>query len=133
MPSPPAILCVDDDADDLQLLDDVIKMHVPAAQVVHAGDGYEALDRLREAGAAGNLPQLIIMDVNMPRMDGRQAVEKIREDPCFRHIPIIIFSTSSQKAEQEFFIALEALYVTKPHKFDLFQQEVGRMLTHFLP
>ena len=129
----PAILCVDDDNDDLQLLDDVIRAFRPAVHVVHAHDGFEALDYLHEAKRTGHLPQLIIMDVNMPRMDGRQAVEKIRKEAGLREIPIIVFSTASQKAEQAFFHQLEVLYVTKPHKFDLFQQEVGRMLAHFLP
>jgi CheY-like chemotaxis protein len=103
---PPIILIADDDPDDRQLIHEaLIETHV-TADIRFVEDGEELMDFLHHRGKykmASTLayPGLILLDLNMPKKDGREALKEIKSEPRLRHIPIIILTTS--KAEEDVF------------------------------
>jgi DNA-binding response OmpR family regulator len=86
------ILLVDDDATDRELLIDAISMSESSCKIVEASNGEEALAYLN---TFNNLPDIIILDLNMPVKDGRETLKDIRASKTFKCIPVCILSTSS--------------------------------------
>ncbi|GAA4336925.1 response regulator [Flaviaesturariibacter amylovorans] len=85
-------MLVDDDATDRELFGEALQGNRPACTLTEAGNGVAALDALR---AATQLPHLIVLDLNMPVMDGRETLRALRAEPAWKHIPVCILSTSS--------------------------------------
>src|SRR5688500_17083088 len=86
-----------------------------SAEMVSACDGREVLQYLENANP---LPSLIILDLNMPRLDGRQTLGLIKKHPYFASIPVVILSTSDNNAEKEFCTRQGAAsYFTKPRHY----------------
>ncbi len=118
------ILIADDDPDDRELTRDALKECRLANDVHFVHDGEELMDYLTRKGAyeqlAGTpLPGLILLDLNMPRKDGREALKEIKADPVLRRIPIVVLTTS--KAEEDILRTYDLgvnSYVTKPVTFD---------------
>jgi len=130
------ILMADDDPDDRLLVEDAfaeIRLDNPLDFV---GDGVELMDYLHRRGAythlAGtSLPGLILLDLNMPRKDGREALNEIKKDEVLRKIPIVILTTS--KADEDLLASYELganSFVVKPVTFDKLV-EVIRVVTDY--
>lgn len=120
---PITILVADDDADDRKLTQEAFEESRLANDLRFVEDGEELLDYLHQRGKyAGKdvpLPGLILLDLNMPRKDGREALQEIKADPRLRNIRIIIMTTS--KAEQDIvrsYSLSAASYITKPVTFE---------------
>lgn len=107
------ILYADDDCDDRYLLNESMRSNGLMADLVHVTDGVEVVTYMEHA--TGSLPALVILDLNMPKMDGRQTLSYLKNHPVFAAIPVIILSTSENKREKEFCTARGALsYFVKP-------------------
>lgn len=89
------VLHVDDDPDDRELIAEAIRDADNLLAVHQENNGNAGLKYLRQCKIEGHLPCLIILDINMPEMDGRQAAKMIKADSNLREIPLIIFTTSS--------------------------------------
>lgn len=87
-------LLVDDDLDDHEIFSLALKEANDPVEIVRAYDGVEALCHLRDN--AHERPDFIFLDLNMPRMNGKQCLEQIKEDSHLRSIPVVIYSTSSE-------------------------------------
>ncbi len=119
-----SILMADDDPDDRLLLEDALEEVHLNNQFSFVEDGVELMDYLHRQGNYSELegtplPGLILLDLNMPRKDGRQALKEIKEDPALRHIPIIILTTS--KAEEDILRSYDLganSFIVKPVTFD---------------
>ena len=117
------ILLADDDPDDRQLTRDAFGENRLANDLHCVEDGEELMDYLRRRGRYSDLngeplPGLILLDLNMPRKDGREALKEIKEDPILRRIPIVVLTTS--KAEEDILRSYDLgvnSYVTKPVTF----------------
>src|SRR5579875_1097447 len=96
------ILYIDDDIDDRELLSDALKEANPAVEIVLAEDGLKALQYLNEAKHA-QLPCLIVLDINMPYLDGKQTAKMIKDDAALRDIPIIAFTSSESPHDKALF------------------------------
>lgn len=110
------ILCIDDDPDDIAMLKEAFRTLKVDYQIVHGSNGEEGLKVLKQLGPKAK-PCLIILDINMPKMDGRETFIAIRKDPAFEHIPIVIFSTSSSPMDRLFFSKKSVEYFVKPIDF----------------
>ena len=117
------ILLADDDTDDRQLTQDAFAEN-RLANILHCvEDGEELMDYLNRRGKyeslrGATLPGLILLDLNMPRKDGREALKEIKADPELRRIPIVVLTTS--KAEEDIVRTYDLgvnSYVTKPVTF----------------
>ena len=87
-------LLVDDDLDDHEIFSLALKEAHDPVEVVRAYDGIEALHHLRDT--TYDRPDFIFLDLNMPRMNGKQCLEQIKDDSDLKHIPVVIYSTSSE-------------------------------------
>ncbi|MGE5465928.1 MAG: response regulator [Ignavibacteria bacterium] len=126
-PHPIRILLVEDNPGDVRLTLEAFKdskMENPL-DVVH--DGVEALAFLRREGAYRDKapPDLILLDLNLPRMDGREVLAAIKGDPALKSIPVVVLTTS--KAEQDVvksYLLQASCFITKPVDLDQFNEVV---------
>ena len=117
------IVLADDDPDDRQMTEEAFTENRLANQLHCVEDGEELMDYLRRRGKFEQhrqepLPGLILLDLNMPRKDGREALKEIKADPNLRRIPIVVLTTS--KAEEDIVRSYDLgvnSYVTKPVTF----------------
>jgi CheY-like chemotaxis protein len=120
---PITILLVDDDEEDLQMTQEALRESRLGNDLRTAHDGEELMDYLlRRAGYADAAdsprPGLILLDLNMPKKDGREALAEIKADPDLRDIPVIVLTTS--KAEEDIFRTYDLgvnSFITKPVSF----------------
>jgi CheY-like chemotaxis protein len=118
------ILIADDDADDRQMAKEALEECRLANHLDFVEDGVELLNYLRRKGpyatnGAAQRPGLIILDLNMPKMDGREALREIKADPSLRRIPVVVMTTS--KAEEDIYRTYDLgvnSFITKPVTFD---------------
>jgi CheY-like chemotaxis protein len=125
-----AILCVDDDDDDLFFIKDIIESQGHAFEIKQARNGWEALNYLQKGLKKNEFPCLIIMDMNMPRMDGKHAISKIRENEQLAKIPIVVFTTSSNAAHRLYFESQGIRFITKPFDYKVFTEEIIKLLAY---
>ena len=123
------ILIAEDDTDDQLLIKDAFFEAGSKSKLVFVKDGVELLDYLDQEGeyrdcAKYPKPDLIIVDLNMPRLDGRQALVKIKSNTKIRHIPLVVLTTSNDEIDISFSYQEGAnSYIVKPSLFaDLVQK-----------
>jgi CheY-like chemotaxis protein len=118
------ILMAEDDTEDTMLVQDALAEARLSNELRFVSDGEELVDYLRRRGkyddpSSSPRPGLILLDLNMPRKDGREALEEIKSDPDLRTIPIVVLTTS--KADEDIIRSYgngANSYITKPVTFD---------------
>lgn len=118
------ILVADDDADDRLMISDALRENHLANDLRFVENGEDLMDYLLKKGKYGSdavapRPGLVLLDLNMPRMDGREALKKIKEHPELRQIPIVVLTTS--KTEEDVFRTYNLgvnSFVSKPVTFE---------------
>jgi len=126
-PLPVDILLVEDNAGDVRLTQEVLKSSKVRNNLIVASNGQEALQCLRKQGKyAGSVrPDLILLDLNLPVMDGREVLAQIKADSDLKRIPVVILTTS--KAEEDILKTYNLhanCYVTKPVDLEQFVKVV---------
>jgi CheY-like chemotaxis protein len=121
------VLLVEDDPGDTLMIREAFEHHTISHTLHHVPDGVEALAFLRGEGqyASSPRPDLVLLDLNLPRMDGRQVLKEVKGDPKLRAIPIVVLTTS--EADEDILRSYELhanAYVTKPVDFDRFIEAV---------
>jgi len=110
-----SILYVDDDEDDRLLLQEAISMIGEPVEVHTAENGLEALKLLSTwKENKGQPPCLIILDLNMPFLDGRQTFQRLKRDEQLCDVPVMIYSSSKKPLDSQHFESLGVTYITKP-------------------
>ncbi|WP_299078423.1 response regulator [uncultured Paraglaciecola sp.] len=121
---PITILMADDDEDDRLLTKDALKESRVRNSLYCVEDGVELLQYLRREGKFSDKslspkPSLILLDLNMPRKDGREALQEIKADPNLKNIPVVILTTSVQEEDKiKGYNLGAASYIAKPVNFD---------------
>ena len=111
------VLLVDDDPEDVDLTVEVLRMDRMKLNISVVHDGIEALRFLRkeEPFQQAKTPNLILLDLNMPRMDGRETLEEIKCDEVLKMIPVVILTTSSSDEDIiKTYMTGASCYITKP-------------------
>ena len=130
------ILIADDDEDDRLMLRDAFGEARLGIDLRAVTDGVELLDYLNRRGRHADpeqspRPALILLDLNMPRMDGREALATIKQDPALRSIPIVVLTTSKDEQDVAATYALGVnAFITKPVTY-LGLVEVMKVVTRF--
>ena len=137
MPPSIQILIVEDNPGHQRITEYVLKKNNIDAELRVVRDGQEVLDYLFHAGiytdaAQFPAPDLILLDFNLPRHDGKEVLRIIKEDPHLKDIPVVIVSTSDREEDVNFAFELGAAsYISKASGFDKFSAELGG-ITKFL-
>ena len=135
---PITILMADDDADDRRLTQEALEEGRLINEVQFVNDGVELLDYLRKEGkfappAVVHRPGLILLDLNMPRKDGRTVLKEIKNDPALRQIPVVVLTTS--KADEDIYRSYDLgvnSYIVKPVNFVQFAEVVQKLGLYWL-
>ena len=132
---PIEILLVEDSPSDTELTQEALREAKVRNHLSTVEDGVLAMDFLRRRGTFGNVarPDLIMLDLNLPRKDGRQVLAEIKEDPELKTIPVVVLTTS--QAEQDVLHAYHLhanCYITKPVDFEQFLRAVRSIESFWL-
>ncbi|MGB6978939.1 MAG: response regulator [Candidatus Acidiferrales bacterium] len=125
---PIEVLLIEDSPGDVRLTKEVFRDANLAIRLHVAYDGVEAMAFLKREGAHANAPRpdLILLDLNLPKMDGREGLAHIKEDPSLQSIPTVILTTSDAEADIAKSYRLRAnCYLTKPVQLDKFESLVA--------
>ena len=127
------VLLVEDDPGDVLMTKEAFEAHKVTNQLHVVHDGVEAMSFLRNEGDYASVPRpdLVLLDLNLPRMDGRQVLAAIKSDPELANIPVVVLTTSEAEEDVLRSYSLHAnAYVTKPVDFERFI-EVVRQIDDF--
>ena len=130
---PIEVLLIEDDPGDVLITREAFEHHKIHNTLSVARDGQEGLDYLYQRGShnGATRPDLILLDLNLPKYDGHQLLETIKSDPELCHIPIVVLTTSAAEEDILRSYRLHAnAYVTKPVGFEQFMTVV-RQIDHF--
>ena len=121
--APIEILLVEDNPADVRLTLEALKEARVPNRLHVARDGVEALRMLKDESGTVPRPDLILLDLNLPRKDGREVLQEIKQDESLRHIPVVILSTSQAEQDilQSYRLRANA-FITKPVEIDHFFQ-----------
>lgn len=134
-PEPVEVLLVEDDAGDELMTREAFEDNRIGNTLHVVRDGLEALDFLyrREQHKDAVRPDLILLDLNLPKYDGRQVLEKIKSDPDLKHIPVVVLTTSAAEEDILRSYKLHAnAYVTKPVDLEQFIKAVQQIDDFFV-
>lgn len=102
----PQIVLIDDDQDDLEMLSDALQMHGFRVKIFDSGD--HAVESLKTMAVTHDLPELIILDYNMPRLNGEQVLNLLKSEEPVKNVPVIIYSTTFSGVCQDALVAMGA-------------------------
>ncbi|MET0601649.1 MAG: response regulator [Baekduia sp.] len=132
---PIEVLLVEDDPGDVLLIREAFDFNKVHNTLNVVSDGEQALDYLRGAGAYADRvrPDLVLLDLNLPRKDGREVLAEVKSDPDLRTIPIVVLTTSEAEEDVLKSYQLHAnAYVTKPVDFERFVSIVRQIDDFFV-
>ena len=122
------ILWADDDADDLLMMREILIKNGQHFELVEVRNGREALDYLMRARHNGKLPCLIILDINMPILDGKKTLSLIKEDRDLQKVPVVVFTTSNSELDRLYCQKFGTRMITKPPDYQSLQSTILEML-----
>lgn len=120
------ILWADDDVDDLMLMREILQKYGKDHDIIEVKNGKEALEFLEQAGK--DLPSLIILDINMPVMDGKETLSIIKNNEAYKNIPVVVFTTSASEMDKMFCKRFNTKMVTKPPSYTSLESTVIELL-----
>jgi len=108
----PVILYAEDDYDDFESVKEALQQLSADCELVHARHGEQALEYLRDHEA--DLPSLVVLDLNMPIMDGKEVLQSMKRDDRYKNIPVMIFTTSSREDDVKLCQKHDCTFFRKP-------------------
>ncbi len=130
------ILIAEDDMDDRYLMKTALEETGITEEVRYAENGVEVINCLEaviEKNGVYNYPKLILLDLNMPKMDGREVLKKIKSHESYRKIPVVVFSTTKNQLEVTRCYDLGAnTYIIKPVSYDSLVETIRQICTYWL-
>ncbi len=128
--TPIEVLLVEDDPGDVLMTREALAERANSSRLNVVGDGVEALAYVRREGVFGDAvrPDLVVLDLNLPRRSGREVLADMKSDPALRDIPIVVLTTSSSESDVLDSYQLHAnAFVTKPVDYDSFVTAVQQI------
>jgi CheY-like chemotaxis protein len=126
------ILWADDDVDDLMLMRHVLQDIGEDYDIREVNNGSEALDYLENGKRTASLPALIILDMNMPVLNGKEALSIIKKDEALKAIPLVFFTTSNSELDKLYCKRFGVEMITKPPKYSSLREAVKKLLDIYL-
>jgi two-component system, chemotaxis family, response regulator Rcp1 len=129
------VLLVEDNPGDIRLTREALKESGVSCKIHVAEDGEQALAFLRREGSHGSAvrPNLVLLDLNLPKLDGLEVLRQLKSDPELKRIPVVVF-TSSRRREDILatYDSHANCYVTKPSNFNEFEQAIRGVVDYWL-
>lgn len=130
LPPKSLVLYADDDADDLDLVREAFDEFSAIIELITFDNGFELLLYIKSLKPLQPKPCLIILDINMPALDGKQTLTRVRAIHDFEEVPVVLFSTSTLPSEAHFAKSYNAGFVTKPLHTKQIHLLVDRLMEH---
>ena len=136
-PTTMTVLIADDDADDRMFLEQAMRQNGYTQRIEFVEDGEQLMDYLRQQGPYNDQnapwPNLLILDLNMPRKNGFQALSEIKDDPKLRRLPVVVMTTSSADEDvvKTYNLGVNS-FVTKPFNFNRLVEMTGALKTYWI-
>lgn len=126
------VVLADDDPDDRFMITRALHRVRPALGIAAVRDGIELIEHLRSR-IHHELPQLVLLDLNMPRMDGREVLRALRADAALQQVPVVVLTTSVESMDATRAVALGAVQVlSKPDGFGALVDVMRRLLDQYV-
>jgi CheY-like chemotaxis protein len=126
----PLIFIVDDDEDDLYFIKSALDNNIPGCTVKCFIHGKQLMDEIK---SGSEVPSFILMDLNMPILNGKETLKLIRQHPAVNSIPVIIFSTSNNPNEKELCFKFGANdYFSKPSSLSIYDEIVQKLKGEYI-
>jgi len=129
------ILIAEDDADDRFLLQAAFEENAFKDKLHFVDNGVEVMEYLQSLLSTGdnkNLPRFMLLDLNMPKKDGREVLKELKQHPVLKQIPVVIFSTTNNEQEMRRCYELGAnSYITKPNSFENLLKTVAALRSYW--
>ncbi|RYF77985.1 MAG: response regulator [Chitinophagaceae bacterium] len=126
------ILWADDDTDDLMLMRHVLQDIEQTYDIREVNNGREALDYLEAAKEQAILPALIILDMNMPVMNGKETLTFLKKDEALKDVPVVFFTTSNSEMDKMYCRRLGVEMITKPPQYNRLKETVCKLLENYI-
>ncbi|MDD1770439.1 MAG: response regulator [Methanomassiliicoccales archaeon] len=126
----PRILLIEDNPADARLVKECLCDRMPSAELMVAKDGEEGLRMLKDgADSRRPLPDIVLLDLNMPRMSGHEVLREIKHDPELRSLPVIVLTSSGYEADIRMAYEMQASsYVVKPRNLEELEAAIGSIM-----
>ena len=128
MPPHKVILHIDDDDDDREIVKEGLEAIDDNITVKEFSNGDAGLAYLKESSKTNELPCLVILDINMPGMGGKEVLNEIKKDPALAQVPVVLFTTSSSDLDKDFAESKGVQMITKPPRLNEVMEVIGRLL-----
>jgi DNA-binding response OmpR family regulator len=116
------ILLIEDDLDDIELLEEAIQRFAGSYALKYITDGHHAMEYIREIS---DIPDIIILDVNLPKVDGKDIIREIKSSSRLNNIPLVVLTTSSSRFDMKFAQEYEVdKYLIKPTSVEQIKETV---------
>jgi chemotaxis family two-component system response regulator Rcp1 len=131
--APFRILLVEDNPNDIEITRRALEKGQVKNELTIARDGQEAIDLLFGASVRGCLPGLILLDLNLPKIDGREVLSRIKTDPELRRIPVIVLTTSTREEDvvRSYDLGVNT-FISKPVRFEDFIKVVAAIQEYWI-
>jgi CheY-like chemotaxis protein len=127
LPQRSIVLYADDDPDDIEMVKDAFSTY-KNVELHTFPEGHSLLQYARQLSAKGIFPCLIILDVNMPRLNGKETLKALRDTEGFENTPVVLFTTSTLPSEAAFAKSFGAGFITKP----IGSEQINFIAEHFI-
>jgi CheY-like chemotaxis protein len=124
------VLYADDDLDDVQLISDAFSIYHKSVELICFGNGADLVAFMGQQESFAPTPCLVILDVNMPVMSGKEALVALRSEPRFSKVPVVLFTTSNLPSERQFAQAYDAGFIVKPLHYEQMRIIAEQMVDH---
>jgi CheY-like chemotaxis protein len=124
------VVYADDDPDDIELVEEAFKQYANNVEVLTFSNGSQALSFLKNLADDDPLPCLIILDINMPVLDGKEALVRLRQMDKYNAVPVVLFTTSSMPIDKSFANHYNAGFVTKPLGYEQMEIITRQFIDH---
>jgi CheY-like chemotaxis protein len=127
------ILYIEDDHEDVELLTHVMQHIELEVEIVHVADGVTALDYLdKSRHKDGMLPDLIFLDINLSKLNGKETFVCLQADKDVARIPVVVLSTSNLDLDKNYFRKYQVPYIVKPGDVNRFKEDLYQVLGKYL-
>lgn len=127
--NPPVILWADDDLDDIAILRDVLLDIDSTHEIKEVDNGRKVLDYLQQAKQKNGFPCLIVLDMNMPVLSGRETLVLLKNNDDFKEIPVVVFTTSNSNLDRTFCKRFNVEMITKPLTYNSFKDTIEKLVS----